>query len=454
MTGKNQISTITVFALVFSFLFLISADIGYSQTGCCEQEDGSACDDNITQQQCDSMDGEFSTDRICGFSDEIGFFCGFTDVESVDVSPDDTTDLQDLDNKCIRQCARQAKKEVRDCKNISLDCFNDNISDPLAILDYCSDSFSGSCEANVNRTYSQCLTNVCGMDLISYRSEEEFDALNGSSTTCSTNGADIIDPVLTEIQAEFNKLWETESCKPSVGLCPLEPVFDGKIPLGCSSDGADGAILSGQCFLIDPAYPVFAGFWVVTDIAKLNGLQYLQFDNIKVTEITGASGTQKCPYDKSADGGPFSCSYYGKGTVDANLQSGKELKLEDTDFRVSLRCETVDGSAKDHTLYEASFTCTDKNPAGVAQFDLCAGSCEDSLDGTMTYLQIPPKKSLSLQAGDLKCEFNPKTSPVSWFEELMIPLFEDQIADALEDPLALTIDTVLPPMPFPSSCSN
>ncbi|MEM7009537.1 MAG: hypothetical protein AAF462_10425, partial [Thermodesulfobacteriota bacterium] len=240
MKVMNHISAITVFGLVFSFLFLISADIGYSQTGCCRQANASACDDDITQQQCASMDGEFFVDQVCGFSNDTGFFCGFSDVESMDVSPDDSADLQDLDNKCIKQCARQAKKEVRDCKNISLECFNDNISDPLAILDYCSDSFSGSCEANVNRTYSQCLTNVCGVDLISYRSEEEFDALNGSSTTCSTNGADIIDPVLTEIQTEFNKLWETAACTPSVGLCPLEPVFDGKIPLGCDSDGTDG----------------------------------------------------------------------------------------------------------------------------------------------------------------------------------------------------------------------
>lgn len=364
------------------------------------------------------------------------------------------TAQEDLDNKCIKQCARQAKKEVRDCKNLSLDCFNDNISDPLAILDYCSDSFSGSCEANVHETYSQCLTNVCGMDLISFRSEEEFDALNGTSTACSTNGADIINPVLTEIQAEFNKQWETAACTPSVGLCPLEPVFDGKIPLGCSADGTDGALLSAQCALIDPVYPVCAGFWVVTDIATLNGLQYLQFENIQVTEITGASGTQTCPYDQSSEGGPFACSYYGTGSVDAYLKSGTELKLEDTSFVVRLRCETVDGSAKDHDLYSASFTCTDKNPAGVAKFDLCAGSCEDSLDGTMTYLQIPPKKSLELKVGDLKCDFDPPTSPVSWFEEALIPLFEDQIADALEDPLALTIDMVLPPMPFPSSCSN
>jgi len=356
-------------------------------------------------------------------------------------------------DRCIKQCARQAKKEVRSCKNLSLDCFNDNTFDPLAILDYCSEAFLGSCESNVKETYAVCLQDQCGIDLVSYRNDQEFDALNGSSNTCSTNGTSVINPILTELQTEVNKVWDTVACTPEVGLCPLEPVFDGKIGLGCSADGTDGAILSAECLVLNTNYPFCDGFWVDTDIEKLEGLQNLQFSNTMVTEITGSTGTQTCPYDAHAEGGSFECSYYGKGTVSASLKSGTELKLVDTSFKVRLKCSNGFDSTT-HTLYDGNFTCETTNPTGTATYDLCAGDCESNLGGVITYLKIPSKGNLTLHPGNLSCVFDPKTNPVNWFLDAFVPLFEDQIAKALEGPLAIAINEVLPPMPFPASCSN
>jgi len=196
------------------------------------------------------------------------------------------TNAQTNQDKCVRKCARDAKAEIRDCRKLSKQCIKDNIDDILTVFDYCTDSFVGSCESVVNGNYRSCIMDICGIDFVDFRTFTEFDPVTASA--CSTNGADIVNPVLAEMEKITNDGWQVAACK--FGLCPLTPVFNGSIHIGCSPNTGLAVLLNTDCQAILP----FSGcenFWADVDITSLEGLQYIEYENFMVTQITGATGT-------------------------------------------------------------------------------------------------------------------------------------------------------------------
>ena len=240
------------------------------------------------------------------------------------------------------------------------------------------------------------------------------------------------------------------ACK--FGLCPLTPVFNGSIHIGCSPNAELAVLLNTECQAILPASGC-ENFWADVDITSLDGLQYIEYENFMVTQITGATGTQTCPYDQNAKGGSFDCSYYGTGTGSGSLTQG-ELKLVTQSIEVKLKCSDL-FTSETGTLYNGSFTCTTDNPTTTATYRFCAGNCESKPEvGVITYLQIPKSKDVTLHAGDLKCEFDPKEDPVSAFLDAFVPLFTKQITEALKEPVKETLNDLIPDLPFPESCSS
>ena len=206
-------------------------------------------------------------------------------------------------------------------------------------------------------------------------------------------------------------------------------------------------------------FPIVRGEMRLVDvnISSLDGLQFMQYDSFEVTEISGASGTQTCSYSSGAnDGEDFECSYTGTGTGSVILLSDEEIKLTTESIEVKLKCCDVLGCVTD-VLYNGSFTCSTSNPTAKATYGLCAGSCDvASVDvGVVTYLQIPKSSNLTLDLGStFKCEFDPANTPDSDFLDEFVPLFTDQIADALKAPVQEVVNSIIPNLPFPAStCS-
>lgn len=369
-------------------------------------------------------------------------------------------------------CTRQVQKGIGNCKRSAKKCVRDNSDDVLTVLDYCTDSYLKACESVVNGEYESCLSELCGINIVESRSQAEFDPetehvpetesrhpgnpdIPSTSSSCTTNGAAVINPVLVDIEELANKDWETASC--DFGLCPLSPVFDGTIHIGCTSDLE--ASLDAVCVLETAAlFPVCNDFWVDVNVTSLDGLQFMQYDSFEITEISGASGTQECPYNSEAnDSEDFACSYSGTGTGSVFLSSDEKITLTTESIEVKVRCEGAFDLTTDHTLYSGSFTCTTSNPTAKATYGLCAGSCDvASVDvGVITYLQVPKSSDLTLDLGStFKCEFEPSGDPTSVFLDAFVPLFTDQIADALKAPVQETVNAIIPSLPFPAStCS-
>jgi hypothetical protein len=369
-------------------------------------------------------------------------------------------------------CTRQVQKGIGNCKKSAKKCVRDNSDDVLTVLDYCTDSYLKACESVVNGEYESCLSELCGINIVESRSQAEFDPeiehvpetesrhrgnpnIPSTSSSCTTDGAAVINPVLVDIQNLANKEWETESC--NFGLCPLSPVFDGTIHIGCTSDLEDSLV--AVCILDTVGtFPECNDFWVDVNVTSLDGLQFMQYDSFDITEISGASGVQECPYNSEAnDGEDFACSYSGTGTGSVFLLSDEKITLTTESIEVKVRCEGAFDLTTDITLYSGSFTCTTSNPTATATYGLCAGSCDvASVDvGVITYLQVPTSSDLTLDLGStFKCEFEPSGDPTNVFLDAFVPLFTDQIADALKTPVKDTVNSIIPSLPFPAStCS-
>jgi len=365
-------------------------------------------------------------------------------------------EAQDADSQCTNMCKREALTGITNCKDISKQCVRDNTDDPLTVLDYCTDSFLASCESVVSGDYETCLSVDCGINIVESRSQDEFDPDNPdappTSSSCTTNGAALINPVLTDIQNLTDKAWETAAC--AAGLCPLSPVFDGTINIGCDANSDLKDALDAFCLdILGDCHD----FWADVNVSSLDGLQFMQYENFKVTEISGASGTQTCPSSSKAnDGEDFACSYSGTGVGSGILLSDEEIKLVTESIEIKVKCCDLFGCT-DETLYSGSFTCTTSNPTAKATYGLCAGSCDiATVDvGVMTYLQVPKSSNLSLDLGStFKCEFSPAGDPASFFLDAFTPLFRDQIADALKAPVQETVNSIIPNLPFPASTCN
>jgi hypothetical protein len=367
-------------------------------------------------------------------------------------------EAQDADSQCTNMCKREALTGITNCKDISKQCVRENSDDPLTVLDYCTDSFLAYCESVISGDYETCLSVDCGINIVESRFQDEFDPDNldapPTSSSCTTNGAAVINPVLTDIQNLTNDAWEVAAC--AAGLCPLSPVFDGTINIGCGGDLE--AALDALCTLETvTTFPECKGFWADVNVTSLDGLQFMQYENFMVTEISGAAGTQTCPYSSGAnDSEDFACSYSGTGVGSTILLSNETITLVTESLVIKVQCEGLFGTT-DLTQYSGSFTCTTSNPTAKATYGLCAGSCDvDSVDvGVMTYLQVPKSSNLSLDLGStFKCEFSPAGDPTNTFLDEFVPLFRDQIAEALKEPVQETVNSIIPSLPFPASTCN
>ena len=367
----------------------------------------------------------------------------------------DAVAQDDANNQCVKNCSKTALRGITECKNVSKKCVRDNSDNFLHVLDYCTDSHLSTCESTVNGNYQTCISQVCGMNVTEARSQDAFDPDDPSPVpSCSTGGDKLLDVVLDEMVVLANDEWEQAAC--DFGLCPLTPVYDGTINLGCG--GPLSVFLDAACVLEDPAVPVCDSFWVDVDATSLNGLQFGEYEDFSVTEVNGASGTQACPNSSTAnDGLDFTCSYSGTGTGSGSLKMESITMVVDS-FAVKLKCS--DGVFKStHTLYASSATCSTSNPTATAQYALCGGSCDQGGEqgGVVTYLQIPKASDLELDLGSsFECVFAaPPDMPVSSFLDdflnEFVPLFRSQIADALKEPLQETLNSIIPGLPFPPS---
>lgn len=366
------------------------------------------------------------------------------------------TIAQDNLDSCMRQCSREAKMQLRSCKNLSKDCINENKFDPLTVMDYCTDSFVGSCESNINDVYTQCLTDQCGLDLLQLRNDIEFDPVTDENA-CSTNGGAIINPLLVAIEAIVNAGWSKAAC--DLGLCPLgsedHPVYSGEVRIGCDANDALAVFLDTECE--DHSGDLSAGcegFHLDLTVETIDGLQDLQFENFEVQMINGAAGTQKCPYDSKAEGGSFNCSYYGTGVGTGVVISGDEVTAKITEMKARLKCSLDDGGSFEFTIFEDDdIHCKVEDASVTATYDLCAGDCESSLAGVMTYLKVPNKHDLDLKPGTDHCDISIGVEGLD-LKATILPPVSKALAKALKGPITDVINEVLPPMPYPTSCPN
>ena len=352
---------------------------------------------------------------------------------------------------CLRTCENKALKGIKECKKLSNRCVRDNSKNVLNILDYCTDSYLGSCESTVNGNYQSCVSELCGVNIIEARNLEAFDPDNPSpGISCSSGGDTLLNAVLTEMQDLVNKDWEQSAC--NFGLCPLEPVFVGNINLGCKGPLEAGLIATCSTLSATTA-PACKDFYVDVVANSLNGIQFGQYEDFKITEIHGASGTQVCPNNKNANNGlDLACSYTGTGTGSASLKMS-ELTLQVESLVVHLRC-TNGIFNENFILYNGNVTCNTANPSGTAEYALCGGSCDQvggDLGGVITYLQIPTVNNLQLDLGStFKCEFRPEANPVSAFLDEFVPAFRKQITEALKQPIQETLNSIIPGLPYPA----
>jgi len=298
----------------------------------------------------------------------------------------------------------------------------------------------------------------------------------GLACSITDDGKAIVDPILDDMVELFNAqcdssnpactncdssetVWECVACKQ--GLCPLDTVLKEQ-DVGCSDiwDVAcsalffgDGSIAVGKCDSVT----------LDLNVVDLDGLQDLSFKNFEVESINGTSGTEACQFSKNAnDNENFKCSYSGTGTGMAKLTSGSELTLNGSDFSLNLRCKLDDVVPIDQKI-SGKFDCFAKNASATADYGLCAGKCEDDVDGAVTYLAIPTPDELNLDPGDQDCSFSEiKWDPPNLWEPLseqiveMVNAVEPHVglalADALAKPVQEAINSVIPSLPYPNSC--
>jgi hypothetical protein len=194
------------------------------------------------------------------------------------------------------------------------------------------------------------------------------------------------------------------------------------------------------------------------NVDSIDGLQYLDFSDLSVSTISAATGTQTCPYRSDAnDSLDLSCSYSGTGRGDASITSGDELEMVVSKFQVRVKCSDGIFHPK-YTLYGDGFTCKASTATGTATFGYCAGTCEASPTGALSYLRVPSKSDITLKPGDTKCDFDGskfESGLLDDFEEVFEPLFKAQLADALKAPLKEAINSILPSLPYPAdACAD
>jgi hypothetical protein len=350
---------------------------------------------------------------------------------------------------CLRTCAKAAALDLRACRKQSWSCLRDNKTDALNVADYCLDAFAGACERAAKGDYETCLADQCGIDLPTLRSDAVFEAANADDPVpaCTIRDDAIVTNILTDIVQVVDNNWQTIAC--SQGLCPYNNVYSGEIEIGCNANAGLAAALDTYCAAI---LGKCKNFYAEVTVQSIDGLQYLDFSDPVVQNVSAAAGTQPCPYDSSANSGvDLSCSYSGTASADASITSGNQLVMDVSNFKVKVKCGSSLGNDT-FTLYNSPFTCTASTATGSATFGYCAGTCPRTIGGVVSYLKVPSKSDVVLTAGDTKCDFDASAFSAAIqadFQEAFEPLFKQQLAASLRAPMQDVVNSIIPSLPYP-----
>lgn len=251
----------------------------------------------------------------------------------------------------------------------------------------------------------------------------------------------LIDMLLTDLTPVLNAEWPAIAT--ATGLDPMMNVYDGDINIGCKYGGDEVCGLQASSC---------KKFYVKVDVNEIDGLAAMQFKNMAVTSINGASGTS-CPYGSIDESGEFVCSYSGDGSASAYLLDGKKITANIKTIKAQVKCKTLWGDTFTETLWSGSANCKAGDPKGNAKLNYCAGSCASGSPSlALSYLQV---KDLDINVGSLSCDVKPDYDMVSWIAEILVPELKKQIINAVTLPIKNALNDLLDDnIPYQSACGS
>lgn len=263
-----------------------------------------------------------------------------------------------------------------------------------------------------------------------------------ASTCTSTDGAVVVNGLLASLTPVLNKAWPSVAV--STGLDPLKDVLeDQKVSLKCSYGGDE--ICGLQAAKCKEEY-------AQVTVSNIQGLSYMQFEDLVMSSLTAGSGTRACPYSGSAGGGTYDCSYSGTGTGGAFFLNNAKLTADISEIKVKIKCEIPYIKTWTETIFSGSAQCTGSDPEGTGKFQLCAGSCSSGAAANLSYAAL---NELDLKLGSLSCNVSPSYNPVSWIGEALVPAIKDDLVKAVTPEIQKAVnDLVADYMPFPSACGS
>ena len=259
----------------------------------------------------------------------------------------------------------------------------------------------------------------------------------------STDGIAVVNGLLDELTPALNKAWPSVAV--STGLDPLkDAMVNQKVPLKCSEGGDEicGVQLFAKC----------KEQYAEVTVPTIRGLAYMQFKDLEMSSLDAHSGSQACPYGKSASGGTYACSYAGTGTGSAFLMNDEKLTADISKIKVKVKCEIPYVKTWTETVYSGSAKCTGSEPEGTGTFQLCGGSCASGPGANLSYTAL---SKLDLKLGKLSCDVSPWYNPVSWVGDVLAPKIKNDLVKAVAPEVQKAINGLVDDyMPFPSKCGG
>jgi len=274
------------------------------------------------------------------------------------------------------------------------------------------------------------------------RSTTKVETTSGPTCT-STSGTSIVNGLLTSFTSVLNTAWPSAAV--SAGLDPLkDPMVNKKVNLSCK----DGGVESGDTICGLQAAKCKEEYAVVT-VSSLDGLAYLQFEDLVMSTVTAEAGTQTCPY-APAGGGAYACSYSGPGTGKAYLLNHEVITANMSEIEVKVKCESF--KTWTETVFKGSAKCTGSDPDGAGTFQACGGSCASGSAANLSYAGI---LKLDLKLGKVSCNVSPSYNPEKWIVDSLAPAIEKDLVNAVTPSIERAINNLAGKyMPFPSTCGN
>ncbi|MCY1082745.1 hypothetical protein [Archangium lansingense] len=262
-----------------------------------------------------------------------------------------------------------------------------------------------------------------------------------SAACTTTDGSKVVNGLLSSLTPVLNKTWP--SLAVDLGLDPMKDVYEGPIKLGCKYGGHE--ICAAQAASCED-------MWADVDVSSINGLAYMQFEDLAVTKLQAASGTQVCPFNSKASGGSYSCSYSGMGAGNAYLIDNSQISATLSKIKVKVKCNLGGFAYKwTETVYSGKAKCYGNKPSGNATLNFCAGTCASgSAPATLAYSAVD---KLDIQLSGLSCDVSPDYNPVSWVAEVLAPALESTIVKKITPPIKDALNDLLKDqLPFPTKC--